>query len=94
MLSGLFIQTHYVFAPVIKESNLPISQGFRFGGHLGDRPGSGSAGGAPRTPENCKKWIILGDFSKEIKNPSLNFRALDEKKQLFWDLSYKSQSFF
>ena len=50
----------------------------------------GPGGGAPRTPENfenfqkisqenCKNWIILVDFSKKLKNPALNFRALDEK---------------
>ena len=63
----------------------------RGGGNiLGGRPRRGSGGGAPRTPENfenfqkisqenCKQWIILGDFSKKIKNPALNFRALGEK---------------
>ena len=65
--------------------------GFRFGGTFyGVGIVGGPGGGAPQTPENfenfqkisqenCKKWIILGDFSKKLKNPALNFRALDEK---------------
>ena len=60
------------------------------GNILGGLPRRGSGGGAPRTPENfenfqkvsqenCKKWIILGDFSKKLKIPEVKFRSLDEK---------------
>ena len=69
--------------------------GFRFGGGdiLGGRPRRGSGGGAPRTPENfenfqtisqenCKKWIILGDFSKKLKNPCVKFSRFGRKTQL------------
>ena len=68
----------------------------REGNILGGRPRRGSGGGAPRTPENfenfqkisqenCKKWIILGDFSKNFKNPALNLRALDQKPNYVGD---------
>ena len=61
---------------------------------LGGRARRGSGGGAPRTAENfenfqkiskenCKIWIILGDFSKMLKNPALNFSALDQKDKCF-----------
>ena len=51
----------------------------RGGNILGGWPRRGSGGGAPRMPENfenfqkisqenCKKWIILGDLSKKLKN--------------------------
>ena len=76
-----------------KLRNIAAPPEFRFWGGdiLGGRLVGGPGCGAPRTPENfenfqkkisqenCKKWIILGDFLKKIKNPALNFRALDEK---------------
>ena len=66
--------------------------GFRFGGeHLRGSASYGVRGAKPAgrqkilkiskkiSQENGRKWIILGDFSKELKNTALNFRALDEK---------------
>ena len=66
------------------------------GNILGGRPRRGSGGGAPRTPENFqkisqenfKKWIILGDFSKKLINPELNFRDLDENP-IVWEIFEK-----
>ena len=65
-----------------------------FGGVQGyGRPRRGSRGGAPRTPENFRKFVknslrklqkcsILAYFAKRFQNPALNFRAFGRKIQL------------
>ena len=57
----------------------------------------GPRGGAPRTPENLRKFsknflrksqkcIILPHFSKKLTDPDLIFRAFGQKTQLFGKL--------
>ena len=57
-----------VYLLIVIHTYAAAQPGFRFGGNiLGGRPGRGSGGGAPRTPENFRKFA-----KKIIKKITIN----------------------